>query len=199
MDTTYLCKGLLQLLKEIDREWPKRSKSSDGSIGDASHQARPSGHNRDKYGYVVAMDITHDPDDVNARKLAEALVASRDRRLYYIISNRQIISSQIEPWKWRPYTGANAHDKHVHIELLHDPKIYNDASDWDFERFYKGANPAVSSAPISLKPPLPAGAVKNLQAALNVLGAEPPLVVDGVLGDLTVQEMEDLIRKVKAP
>jgi hypothetical protein len=94
---------------------------------------------------VTAIDITHDPaHGVDARKLAETLVASRDRRIKYIISNAQIISSKESPWVWRPYNGANAHRAHVHVSVVGDQDVYDDDRDWQLATAV--AKPTVSAA-----------------------------------------------------
>src|SRR6202008_771054 len=67
---------------------------------------------------------------LNARALAESLIASRDPRILYVISNAQINSSVKEPWKWRPYSGTNAHRHHVHISVVPDPNLYDDVRPW---------------------------------------------------------------------
>jgi hypothetical protein len=124
-----LAKSLETLRSQVNAKWPNRDKSSDGTIGDAAHQATNSDHNQNSAGVVTAMDITHDPaHGLDARKLAETLVASRDPRIKYIISNAQIVSSQVSPWRWRPYTGANAHRQHVHISVAGD---YDDPRPWN--------------------------------------------------------------------
>jgi hypothetical protein len=124
-----LAKSLETLRSQVNAKWPNRDKSSDGTIGDASHQATKSDHNPNSAGVVTAMDITHDPaHGLDARKLAETLVASRDPRIKYIISNAQIISSTVSPWQSRPYTGANAHRAHVHVSVAGD---YDDTRPWN--------------------------------------------------------------------
>jgi hypothetical protein len=124
-----LAKSLETLRSQVNAKWPNRDKSSDGTIGDAAHQATNSDHNPNSAGVVTAMDITHDPaHGLDARKLAETLVASRDPRIKYIISNAQIVSSQVSPWQWRSYTGANAHRAHVHISVSGD---YDDTRSWN--------------------------------------------------------------------
>lgn len=124
-----LAKSLETLRDQVNAKWPNRDKSLDGTIGDAAHQATKSDHNPNSAGVVTAMDITHDPaNGLDARKLAETLVASRDPRIKYIISNAQIISSQTSPWIWRPYSGANAHRQHVHISVAGD---YDDTRPWN--------------------------------------------------------------------
>jgi hypothetical protein len=110
---------------------PNRSRSSDGTIGDTSHQTRKSDHNPNDDGVVTAMDITHDPaHGVDAGVLAEILRDSEDPRIKYVISNARIFSSLTSPWQWRPYSGANAHTKHVHVSVVGDRKLYDDDSPW---------------------------------------------------------------------
>ena len=74
--------SLLKFRSQIDAMAPGRDKSNDGTIGDTSHQARPSDHNPNKDGVVTAMDITHDPrHGVDAGELAEILRLSKDPRI----------------------------------------------------------------------------------------------------------------------
>jgi lysozyme family protein len=130
--TWRLAKSLVTLRDQVNAKWPNRDKSSDGTIGDAAHQATDSDHNPNSAGVVTAMDITHDPaHGLDARKLAETLVASRDPRIKYIISNAQIISSVVSPWQWRTYTGSNAHRKHVHISVTGSAGLYDDTRPWN--------------------------------------------------------------------
>lgn len=42
-----LTAGLKNLRSQVDKRWPDRNKTSDGTIGDAAHQDRTSGHNPD--------------------------------------------------------------------------------------------------------------------------------------------------------
>ena len=60
-----VAKSLLKLRDQINAHAPKRSKKSDGYIGDAAHASRSSDHNpwvKDgKMGVVTAADFTHDP------------------------------------------------------------------------------------------------------------------------------------------
>jgi hypothetical protein len=128
-----IAKSLSMLRDQVDARWPGRDKSSDGWLGDTSHQARKSDHNPNTAGVVQALDVTHDPaHGLNARSLAEMLVASRDPRIKYIISNAQIISSKVSPWVWRPYSGPNEHRHHVHVSVDDDPALYDDARPWVF-------------------------------------------------------------------
>jgi len=108
-----LAKSLETLRTEVNAKWPNRSKHSDGTIGDESHQTRDSDHNPwvedGAVRVVTAMDITHDPaHGLDSEQLAECLRRSKDRRIKYIISNRKIASSEQSPWEWRPYKGAHS-------------------------------------------------------------------------------------------
>jgi hypothetical protein len=139
--------SLVTLRDQINTLAPDRDKSSDGTIGDQSHQARKSDHNPNAAGVVQAMDITNDPaHGLVSRDIAELLRLSQDRRIKYVISNRQIFSSTVSPWQWRPYTGVNAHTKHVHISVVDDPKFYDDSEPWALERLAKVEAPAATSA-----------------------------------------------------
>jgi hypothetical protein len=130
-----VAESLERLLEQINQMAPDRSKASDGSIGDAAHQSRDSDHNPwvtdGNIGVVTARDFTHDPKHgCDAQKIADSIVASKDKRVKYLIWNRRIVSSQVQPWKWRNYTGANPHNKHIHISVLPDKAKYDDRSDW---------------------------------------------------------------------
>jgi hypothetical protein len=133
-----VAKSLLILRDQINAMAPGRSTSSDGTIGDAAHQATNSDHNPNADGVVTAMDITHDPaHGVDAGKLAEMLRASRDQRIKYVISQRRIFSSKVSPWQWRPYTGASPHTEHVHISVDADRSLYDDTRAWAIDGLTK--------------------------------------------------------------
>lgn len=122
----HLCSGGDQLRKEINALWPHRDKASDGWIGDAAHQARPSDHNPDARGVVHAIDVDKDLDPADKRaswRLAEQLrqLAIKDGRIKYIIHMGQITSASgggnpLKRWKWRPWTG-DPHNHHLHISF----------------------------------------------------------------------------------
>lgn len=98
-------------LRDANGRWPSRKKASDGIMGDAAHQARPSDHNLGN-----AVDITHDPAaGCDGQSIAE--LAMKDDRVSYIIWNRQIWSPTRAAEGWRRYTGSNPHTLHVHISV----------------------------------------------------------------------------------
>ena len=135
--TWRLAKSLETLRTQVNATWPKRSKTSDGTIGDAKHATRSSDHNPwiidGKLGVVTALDITNDKVAPKSHDIALALVASKDKRIKYIISNGQICSGteQDRPaWKWRKYAGSNAHRQHVHISVKSTKALYDSTEQW---------------------------------------------------------------------
>lgn len=125
-------KSLDVLLTQVNAAYPGRDKSSDGTIGNEQHQAGHSEHNPNAAGVVRARDITSDPaHGLVARKLAQSLIDSRDPRIAYVISNREICSATISPWKWRPYHGASPHEAHMHLSVAESATLYDDPSPWD--------------------------------------------------------------------
>lgn len=180
---------LLQLRKQVDGMWPNRSKASDGTIGNTEHSARESDHNPDTDGYVKAMDITHDPaHGLDSRKLAEALLASRDPRLKYVISNAEIASGEKgpAPWTWRPYHGANAHRHHCHISVRSEVHLFNSEVPWRLDAVGK---PDATTSPQTKHPTLRKGTsgpvVSELQRAVGAVST------DGYFGSMT----EDAVKR----
>lgn len=116
------------LLTEVNASAPRRSKASDGSIGDAAHATRSSDHNpwvKDSrgVGVVRARDFTHDPaGGLDAGALAEAIADLLGKHPAlgsgaYVIWNRRIISTNRLAEGWRSYSGSNQHTSHVHISV----------------------------------------------------------------------------------
>lgn len=128
--------ALETLRKQLNEAFPRRSKVSDGGIGDAAHASRSSDHNpwvKDAHGrgVVTARDFTHDPaTGIDCHWLAKTLVESRDPRIKYIIWNGKICSSKQSPWQWRPYSGKNAHKHHLHLSVNAEPALYDSTKAW---------------------------------------------------------------------
>lgn len=167
-----LAKSLIRLREQVNAEWPGRDRSSDGSIGDTAHRNRKSDHNPNSAGVVTAIDIDADlAPGVNVRELVDALFASRDPRIKYIIFNGRITVASLTGWK--RYTGANAHKAHAHISVSARPSLYDDASDWQIRPVKAEPQP---------RPTLRRGdrgeAVKQLQKLLK-------LPADGIFGEKT--------------
>lgn len=133
----YVVPAVKAMFRDANRIAPNRKKSSDGTIGDTSHQARPSDHNPDKNsnppGAVRAGDITHDPaGGFDVHKRIREAVKRRDRRGKYWITNGKIISyysvGGYPPYAERPYSGSNAHRLHGHTSVR--AEYQNDDSPW---------------------------------------------------------------------
>lgn len=130
-----LARALETLRSQVNAKWPKRSKDSDGSIGDEHHSARTSDHNPDEKGVVRAIDLTHDPKGgFDSYTFADLLLKKQDPRLKYIISNKRIGSGPAgpAPGVWRKYSGTNPHNKHCHISAVADARG-DDTRAWDIE------------------------------------------------------------------
>lgn len=133
-----LAASLDTLRAQVNDLAPTRSKTVDGTIGDAAHQAQSwSDHNPDAAGVVRALDLTHDPaGGLDAGDLATALAAARDHRIKYLIWNRRVLRSYAKPgipaWTWAPYTGDNPHTDHLHVSVVADDRALNPAP-WTLE------------------------------------------------------------------
>lgn len=122
-----MAKSLDVLLAEVNASAPRRSKVSDGGIGDAAHASRTSDHNPwvkvGGVGVVRARDFTDDPPGgLSARALADHLASLLGKHPAlgtggYVIFNGRIISTSRRGEGWRPYTGLNAHKQHVHVSV----------------------------------------------------------------------------------
>lgn len=148
-------------------------------LGDAAHAATASDHNPNRDGVVCAIDITNDPaHGLVSRALAEALVASRDPRLTYLISNGQMVRSYpktgILPWTWAPYTGKNAHRQHAHISVSAVQSLYDDTRPWRLPpKIVAPSKPPVIVAPPAVIPKTPNKTFPNIMATMFGGVADP--------------------------
>ncbi len=55
-----LSKAAVQLREQFDDAYPDRDRTSDGWIGDTRHSLRPSHHNPNDQGWVLAIDVDRD-------------------------------------------------------------------------------------------------------------------------------------------
>ena len=136
-----IAKSLDKLRSQVNQKFPGRDKANDGWIGDASHQSTNSDHNphivEPKFRVVSALDITNDPaHGCGANAIAKSLIASKDARIKYVISNGRIASSftagNNAPWAWRVYTGKNKHDHHFHVSVRAQKSLYDSELAWKF-------------------------------------------------------------------
>ena len=117
-----LCKAGQQLREQIDDSFPDRDRKSDGWIADARHaKAGTSDHIPDPINAIVrGLDIDANLDSRASTSvyLADQIrqCARRDKRIKYIIHKGKIASAK-SLWIFRPYSGYNRHDSHIHISF----------------------------------------------------------------------------------
>lgn len=144
-------KATARLLAQVNAAYPKRDKSSDGTIGDSAHAARHSDHNPNPRGVVCALDITDDPKH-GCDVWAIAQRIKSDPRCHYVIHDRKIATNG---GPWRPYSGTSPHTAHLHVSVYQNPRLYDDDSDWRV---------------LPAKPPTPANRVLTVaRPAVNLL------------------------------
>lgn len=122
------------LLAQATALWPDRIRTSDGIVPSAAHTAAnpTSDHEPGAAGYCHAVDLTHDPAHrCDCGAISESLRASGDPRRKYIIFNRRICSGP--SWAWRPYSGSNPHDKHMHMSIIDTKTACEDVSPWPMQ------------------------------------------------------------------
>ncbi len=184
-NTWRLAPALDQLFDEANALWPKRSKASDGTIGDAAHSARVSQHNPDAgksspgdpgLPTVDAADIT--TAGLDKARVIKALIS--DSRVWYVIHDG-VIWSRTYGFKARRYIGSNPHRAHIHVSLNPDEASENSRKVW-----LKATKPAVKSAiqPLSpkVKPGANNGQVRYLKSCLEKAGYATDLPNDGFYG-----------------
>src|SRR5512132_21924 len=125
--------AIQQLRTDANTTWPKRDKSTDGTWGDDSHQARKSDHNTGD-----AIDVTDDPKGAAGNVVAA--YAIRDPRVKYVIWNRRIYNTANPGWRPFPKWKKMPHDKHVHVSVKQAARA--DTSAWGWTQ--PGAPPPIS-------------------------------------------------------
>jgi hypothetical protein len=113
------------LRKQVDTRFPKRDRSSDGTIGDQAHKRRISDHNPDKSGYVMALDLDEDgwPAHTFADQLLEYMRTSGDKRIKNIVYEGRVASGTYsnQMWVWRSAPSLG-HAHHIHISFAEPAK-----------------------------------------------------------------------------
>lgn len=121
----HLAPSLVQFRDEVNHHWPKRSKKSDGTIGNAAHQATKSDHNPNKRGSVNAIDITYPGVD----PVAVIAAVKKHPSAHYVIFNKKIYTSE-NNWVAKPYKGASPHTEHLHISIKQSVKAEESTVKW---------------------------------------------------------------------
>lgn len=163
--------------ENINIRWPNRDRSTDGWIGDSSHQASGSpenggsDHNPNVRGYVDAIDV--DKDGIHVPTVIAAAI--RSSAVHYVIWNRRIFSAK-DGFAPRAYTGRSPHTDHIHISIqqLRTAELWTGT----WRLILKGMSA------VTLKKGSKGDNVKDLQALLNGWGYS--LRVDGDFGDGTL-------------
>lgn len=150
-------------LKSADARWPDRPRASDGIMGDAAHQARPSDHNSGNAVDITAIDRAHGDEIADA--------ALRDPRTAYVIWYGRIWNVQRGDRDWRPYSGANAHKHHVHISIRADAR--DDASVWPWDPSVRPAGLGIATRIASAPRTIKVGLGVLLAAAIAYFGTRP--------------------------
>lgn len=148
-----LAPSLIALEAEANALAPRRSKKSDGSIGDMAHAMRTSDHNP-AGGWVHALDLTHDPvGGYDAHAQARKIATRRDARINYIISNGMIWNYRTNQWK--KYNGTNKHTSHVHYSINRTATSRNDTSRWHIDIVTQPPRPEVPPPTTTTPQPTP--------------------------------------------
>ena len=196
-----LAESLVVLRDQIDALAPNRSRASDGTVGDLSHQERPSRHNPNDAGVVCALDVTDDPAGGCAiHEIADQVRSNPHPDLAYVISHSRV-AGRSTGWNWHVYTGANPHDKHAHFGVGTGPEDeptppYDDTEPWQGLAGGNGGNggDVVPSTPRTLRRGMEGEDVRGLQTLLIGAGHLDPAGADGVFGPTT----EDAVKSLQA-
>lgn len=208
-----LAPSLAAFRAEVNARWPQRDKASDGWIGDQAHQSRVSDHNPGARDLVHAFDTDEDLDGNrgdngrDAWVIAEHLRLVRDPRIKYVIYEGHMFSSYASqgysPWVWRPYSGTNAHRKHIHLSIHSTIAAEQDTSSW-LDDAPKPGVPHVPGGMCTvklrvLKKGMSGGDVRSMQYLL-ISKAGQSLVIDGRFGAETERAVKNIQKffKIKA-
>lgn len=194
--------GSLTVLRgQIDELAPRRSRASDGTIGDPAHRRRASRHNPNNAGVVCALDITDDPaNGCPVHVIAERVRANPHPDLSYIISNKRI-AARTTGWKWRGYTGSNPHSRHAHFAVGVGPDSeprppYDDVQRWAVGGRVKGDKRGATAAARVLRRGMRGEDVRGLQKILIGAGALAGSA-DGIFGPKTEAAVKKLQAQLK--
>jgi hypothetical protein len=186
-----LAESLVVLRDQIDALAPNRGRHSDGTIGDRSHQERPSRHNPNDAEVVCALDVTDDPaGGCPIHEIADQIRANPHPDLAYVISNSRV-AGRNTGWNWHRYTGTNPHDRHAHFGVGTGPEDeptppYDDTEPWQGVTGNGGnGGDVVPSTPRTLRRGMQGEDVRGLQTLLIGAGHLDPGSADGIFGPST--------------
>jgi hypothetical protein len=173
---------------QLNERFPHRDKASDGSIGDAAHQAETSSHNPDDESGVSAEWDDHDgiheirardydkdlnDPDVTAEDVVQFIVKMARNGTFwwirYIIFNGRIWHER-DGFVTHAYTGASKHTEHWHIT-----STFSEAADtvtgtnWQFQSLTK-------------------------KGVVHTPSKPPVLDVDGALGPKTIARWQQIMK-----
>ena len=126
----HLSKAAIQFRNQVDDAYGDRDRTSDGWVGDSRHSTIISDHNPDAQGWVRALDIDRNlsgaakPDLMPyvADQIRLLCKSGKEKRIAYIIFNGKIASNK-KRWAFRPYTGINPHNHHLHISFTKEADV----------------------------------------------------------------------------
>lgn len=189
--------GLQNLRAQINAAFPDRDHTSDGTIGDAAHQAEVSGHNPDDTAgskaawngdpdtipEVRALDIDSDlrAAPATAQQLVDHIrkLPAVETVLRYMIYDRTMYHER-DGFAPTPYAGASAHTEHIHFEGAWTQAADNNTS-FDYR---------LEEIPVALTAADLAKIQGMITAAVATLKASDAATADDVLnakiGDLAV-------------
>jgi hypothetical protein len=212
-----LARALQVLNAEIQRAHPG---TTVWSIGDSDHADRPSDHNPNASGVVCAIDVLGNAG-LDLGDFAAHLVAHPHPAIKYVIYRRRIWSRARASEGWRPYSGSNPHDTHVHASVGVGPDgkstgPYDNQSPWGIADL--GTAPSKPSKPSTpstdwttalvadlstVKSGSRGSAVRRVQGLILAYGGTPAAKLkaagglDGICGPGTVAAVK-LFQKAKS-
>lgn len=154
-----LAGSIAELFTEANAANPDRNKASDGTIGNAAHQAEGKNSDHNPWlvvagmGVVRAGDVTNDPA-MNLPTVAERIRQKAEAGQLpqvtgggYVILNKRITT---DDWKgWKVYTGPDPHVSHMHVSSSRLVVAFDSRAAWGV------FGPAPAPAPPA--PPVPSG------------------------------------------